>query len=334
MSGEPLLEVDGLTVSYGTGSAALVAVDDVSIHVARGEALGLVGESGCGKTTLANALIRLLPDGATTTARGIRLLGVDLVDLGDDEFRRLVRWKQMAMVFQSAMNTLNPVETVGRQMSRVARLHSPDDRADKQRDLLLRLLQRVGLAESVLSRYPHELSGGMRQRVVIALSLIADPELIIADEATTALDVVIQAQILVELASLKRTSGLGMIVVSHDMDVVAQVCDRIAVMYAGRIVETGDTASVLAAPQHPYTAALLASLPRLTGPKSRLATLSGGPPDHPERMAGCRFAPRCPLATDLCRQREPQLSAAPSGDLARCHYAGDARLSTMWRVPA
>lgn len=333
MSARPLLEVEGLSVRYGAGPTSLVAVDDVSLHVSRGEALGLVGESGCGKTTLANALMRLLPDGASTTARRVHLDGVDLIEAGESTFRQEVRWKRMAMVFQSAMNTLNPVETVGRQMSRVARLHAPEESAQSQRERLNALLARVGLAPSVASQYPHELSGGMRQRVVIALSLVADPELIVADEATTALDVVVQAQILVELAGLKRTSGLGMIVVSHDMDVVAQVCDRIAVMYAGRIVETGQTDQVLAAPQHPYTAALLASLPRLTGLKSRLATLSGAPPDHPERMVGCRFAPRCPLVTDLCREREPELALAPSGDLARCHYAGDERLNTIWMVP-
>lgn len=236
----------------------------------------------------------------------------------------------MAMVFQSAMNTLNPVETVGRQMARVARLHAPDEPATAQRTRLNELLGRVGLPASTVARYPHELSGGMRQRVVIALSLVAEPELIIADEATTALDVVVQAQILAELATLKRERGLGMIVVSHDMDVVAQVCDRIAVMYAGRIVETGETERVLAAPQHPYTAALLASLPRLSGPRTRLATLPGAPPEHPARMEGCRFAPRCPLATELCREREPELAPAPSGDLARCHYAGDERIRTTW----
>jgi oligopeptide/dipeptide ABC transporter ATP-binding protein len=332
MNQERLLEVDGLTVTYGRGAGSVTAVDDVSLHLDRGEALGLVGESGCGKTTLANALIRLLPDSATTTARRIRLGDTDLLTEDDDAFRREMRWKRIAMVFQSAMNTLNPVETVGRQMSRVARLHARQEPATDQRRRLVGLLTTVGLAEAVASRYPHELSGGMRQRVGIAFSLIAQPELIIADEATTALDVVVQAQILAELASLKRTSGMGMIVVSHDMDVVATACDRIAVMYAGRIVETGVTTEVLGAPQHPYTAALLASLPRLTGPNHRLATLPGAPPADAGRMQGCRFAPRCPLVTDLCRRVEPPLAPAPSGDLARCHYAGDPRLATMWAV--
>lgn len=326
-----LLEVDDLTVTYGDGPRPAVAVDGVSLVVNSGEALGLVGESGCGKTTLANALMRLLPDNGRATSRAIRLGGVDIGRLPEDAFRREVRWKRAAIVFQSAMNTLNPVETVGRQMARVVRLHRAKGTVGP-RERISDLLSRVGLPATVASRYPHELSGGMRQRAVIALSLIAEPELIIADEATTALDVVVQAQILAELRALQAERGLAMIVVSHDIEVIAQTCERIAVMYAGRIVETGRTEQVLTNPQHPYTSALLASLPRLVGPRTRLATLGGAPPALNADMVGCRFAPRCPMATELCRTREPELAPAPSGDEARCHYAGDARISTLWEL--
>ncbi len=327
-SAPPLLDVDGLTIAYRTELDDVLAVDDVSLAVARGEALGLVGESGCGKTTLANALMRLLPANARMSANRIALDGTDIRDTRDEWFRRSVRWKRVAMVFQGAMNALNPVEQVGRQMVRVAKLHGVGVDDARRRERVEELLRLVGLPP-ILDRYPHELSGGMRQRVIIALSLLADPEVIIADEATTALDVVVQAQILAELAKLQRERGLAMIVVSHDVEVIAQLCDRVAVMYAGRIVETGETARVLANPQHPYTAALLASLPRLTGPRTRLATLAGAPPEPRAGLRGCRFAPRCPLATDLCRTVEPELLPAPSGDLARCHFAGTPAVTAL-----
>jgi oligopeptide/dipeptide ABC transporter ATP-binding protein len=322
-----LLEIQDLGVTYRLRDGDLHAVTGVSLELAPAEALGVVGESGCGKTTLAQAMLRLLPENARLApATRIRLEGRDLTAVTADEFRREVRWKQISMVFQSAMNSLNPVVRVGDQIGRIARLHEPRLPRSAARDRCRALLDLVGLPEQVANRSPHELSGGMRQRVVIAMSLVASPRIVIADEATTALDVVVQAQILSELAALQRDRGLALLVVSHDMDVIAQVCDRVAVMYAGEIVELGPTRDVLRAPSHPYTAALLASLPRLTGPRQRLATLPGGPPQLTTLPTGCRFAPRCPIAEPVCATAPP-LQTGPPGRATRCHFPADSRLA-------
>ncbi|ASW55564.1 ABC transporter ATP-binding protein [Plantactinospora sp. KBS50] len=325
-----LLEIDNLGVSYRLRTGHLHAVTDVSLRLDAGEALGIVGESGCGKTTVVQAVMRLLPgNAATTPASRVRLAGRELTTLPEETFRREIRWKQLSMVFQSAMNSLNPVATVGRLLTRVVRLHSPGVSRAAAMDRAVALLARVGLEAQVAGRYPHELSGGMRQRVVIAMSLVATPAVVIADEATTALDVVVQAQILAELTALQRQRGLSMLVVSHDIDVIAHVCDRIAVMYAGEVVESGPTAQVLHAPRHPYTAALLGSLPRLTGPRHRLATLPGGPPELTTLPPGCRFAARCPIAAPACVAAPPPQTTASGQRGARCHFAGDPRIANV-----
>lgn len=329
-----LLRIYGLQIGYRMGSATLTAVDDVSLTVNRGEAVGLVGESGCGKSTLAHGLLRILPDNGLVLAGRVFLDGVEITSLSDEAFRTTVRWKQISMVFQSAMNALSPVEQVGTQLRRVHRLHRSTARPAESEATIDDLMRKVALSPTTKARYPHELSGGMRQRVAIVMSLLATPQLVIADEATTALDVVIQAQILSELAAFQRSRGLGMLVVSHDFDVIAQICDRVAVMYAGRLVEVGHPARVLAAPRHPYTAALVASLPRLTGPRVRLAALAGSPPELSAQLSGCRFAPRCPLAQQICWDTEPELSGREHESAARCHFAGDSRIATLWRATA
>lgn len=330
MTGPSLLEVDGLSVAYQLRSGRLQALSGVSLTLSRGEALGVVGESACGKTTLAQALLRILPENGEVTAGTVRLDGALISSMADEAFRTQIRWKRIAMVFQGAMNSLDPVRQVSSQLSRVARLHSPGLSGSQLRELAAALLRLVGLPDATADRYPHELSGGMRQRVVIAMSLVADPDIMIADEATTALDVVVQAQILAELVALQRARGLALLVISHDLDVIAQVCDRIAVMYAGEVVETGPAKAVLTSPQHPYTAALLASLPRLRGPRHRLAVLPGSPPDLAEAIDGCRFAPRCPLVAPICVTLEPQLAGPDPARQARCHFRGDARIHSIF----
>ncbi|WP_051793236.1 ABC transporter ATP-binding protein [Amycolatopsis jejuensis] len=326
MTGEAL-ELDGVGVRYRLHRGELHAVDGVRLTLHPGETVGVVGESGCGKTTLAQAVLRMLPDsGRLAAGSSIRLGERELTGLTDEQFRRDIRWKRIAMVFQSAMNSLNPVARIGDTLTRLTRLHLPQLSVVDSSEWTAALLEQVGLSADVSQRYPHELSGGMRQRVVIAMSLVAEPDVLIADEATTALDVVVQAQILSELNRLRHRRGLAVLVISHDMDVIAAICDRIAVMYAGQIVETGRTAEVLAAPSHPYTAALLAALPRLDGPKRRLATLAGDPPELIGDQTGCRFRDRCPIAVARCEQ-EPELTTQPGGRLVRCHFPADPGIS-------
>lgn len=325
---KPLVEVRDLGVTYTLAKGELNAVSDVGLVLNRGEALGLVGESGCGKSTLARAMLRMLPNNAQLAEQSRILFdGNELTEMSDERFRREVRWKRIAMVFQSAMNSLNPVTTVGKQIVDLIRLHRAGVNSADARSLCRELLQSVSLPPEVADRFPHELSGGMRQRAIIAMSLVADPDVLVADEATTALDVVVQAQILAELADMRRERGLALLVVSHDMDVIAQVCDRVAVMYAGQIVETGPTSEVLANPAHPYTIGLLAALPRLHGPRRRLATLGGAPPELiGTALDECLFAPRCPIVAGQCTDRQPTLGEPSLGRQCRCYFPFDQRL--------
>lgn len=325
----PILEIDRLSIAYHTDAGPIPAVQDVSLTLPAGGTVGLVGESGSGKSTLALGLTRLLPANGRIERGSVRLEGADLLQMGAEQFRRQIRWKQLAMVFQSAMNSLNPVVRVGVQVAQACRLHHPALSRREVESRVKELFEAVELTEEHLRRYPHELSGGMRQRVIIALSLVANPRVLIADEATTALDVLVQDQILSTLLDLRERQGLSLLVISHDIDVIAKMCDHVMVMYAGRIVEHGPTNTVLTRPTHPYTAALLGALPSLTGPRKRLVSLPGTI-DRPELLlTGCRFAPRCPMATDICRAEEPILG---EGDHAsRCHFAGDVRIQEIFK---
>ncbi|MEA2661488.1 MAG: peptide/nickel transport system ATP-binding protein [Chloroflexota bacterium] len=327
-----LLQVSDFSVSYDSPRGPIRAVDEVSLSLPRGGALGIVGESGCGKSTLAFGLLRLLPENGRIVGGRVELAGVDLLGMPVEEFRTGVRWKRLAMVFQSAMNSLNPVMRVGTQLIDACLLHGKGMTRTQARERAGELFGLVGLTPSQLDLYPHEMSGGMRQRAVIALSLVARPDIVIADEATTGLDVLVQEQILRELNALRSSVGLSLIVVSHDIDVISKLCDEILVMYAGRVVETGRTAEVLARPRHPYTAALLAALPRLSGPRRRLITLPGTPPDLGALPRGCRFADRCPLVEQVCREVEPELPVRPAA--ARCHFEGDPRIDALARGAA
>jgi peptide/nickel transport system ATP-binding protein len=317
---KPLLEVDRLVMRYKIKAGEVSAVEDVSFTVHQGEAVGLVGESGCGKTSVALSLLRLLPSNAEYVSGEIRLNGEDLLFLSNEEMRQR-RWKEISMVFQGAMNSWNPVYRVGDQIRETLDTHYRGVMDyDDQRTHMEKLFSAVGLPPTMLDRYPHEYSGGMRQRAVIAMALACSPQLIIADEPTTALDVIVQDQILKELKRIQQDLGMSIIYISHDIAVIAEVTDSLGVMYAGKLVEYGPTASVFARPRHPYAYLLLRSTPSITGPRRQLAPLEGEPPDLLDPPTGCRFHPRCPFATDKCVDDEPPLEEIGGGHRVACWH--------------
>jgi oligopeptide/dipeptide ABC transporter ATP-binding protein len=309
-----LLEVHDLAVHYHTERGPLPAVDGVSFDLAEGEALGIIGESGSGKTSLAVALMRLLPRNGSVVGGTIRLEGRDIGSLDDEAFRTSVRWSRMAMVFQGAMHALNPVLRVGDQIGERLRVDGLDRSTVETR--VRSLLAQVGLPESVARRYPHELSGGMKQRVMIAAALTHDPPLLILDEPTSALDVSIQAQIMNLLKELKAARGMAMLFITHDLALASDLCDHIAVVYAGQVRELGLADEVLRRPADPYTQRLLASIPSLHE-SSPPRFLEGAPPDLREPLPGCRFAPRCALVYEPCSSEPPYREVGP-GHAARC----------------
>ena len=305
MTTEPVLVVDDLKMHYFTRAGVVRAVDGVSFSVGRGQSLGLVGESGCGKSSIAMTLLKLLPDNARLVSGSISLDGVDLAPLGEEQMRAY-RWDRISMVFQAAMNSLDPVYRVGDQIVEALEAHS----ATAPRDAMERvraLFDLVSLDPTFILRYPHEYSGGMRQRAIIAMALACEPDLMIADEPTTALDVIVQDRILREMQGIQRSLDMSMIYISHDMAVIAEVSDVVGVMYAGKLVEFGPTAEVYARPIHPYTRALMSAFPSVRGEKHDLATLPGEPPDLLDPPSGCRFNPRCTYATDDCRTAAPPI---------------------------
>jgi oligopeptide/dipeptide ABC transporter ATP-binding protein len=309
-----LLEVRDLAVEYATSRGPLRAVDGVSFDVHEGRALGVIGESGSGKTSLAIALMRLLPRNASLVGGRISLGGQELGALSDEDFRRGVRWTRMAMVFQGAMHSLNPVIRVGDQVGE--RLRADGLAREPVRARVEELIGQVGLPAGTASRYPHELSGGMKQRVMIATALTHDPTLLILDEPTSALDVSIQAQIMNLLKELKAERRITMLFITHDLALASDLCDDIAVMYAGQIRELGSAEAVLREPLDPYTRALLASIPSLYDERPP-SFLPGAPPDLREAVTGCRFAARCPVVFDACVLGPPFLEVQPSHS-ARC----------------
>ncbi len=315
-----LLEVNDLHVHAGGNPI----VDGVDLVIERGEALGLAGESGCGKTTTALALMKLLPGGLEQS--GAMTLWVEgeqepiRLDRRTETGMRYVRWRHISLVFQGAMNSLDPVQRADAQIAEAIRLHEPIDSSELG-DRIGELLETVGLTPALGHRYAHQLSGGQRQRMMIALALACRPSLVIADEPTTALDVVMQAQVLQLLERLRKRLGLALILISHDLGVLAETCDRIAVMYAGRIVEIGSVDSVFDSPQHPYTKRLLDTLPVIGGARGLADAIPGGPPDPAELPDGCRFRPRCPYAADRCLAEDPALRELGGGHRAACHFA-------------
>jgi peptide/nickel transport system ATP-binding protein len=318
----PVLEVDDLRTLFHTPRGAVRAVDGVSFSLVAGETIGLVGESGSGKSVLGRTLMGLVANGSTTTVTGtVRIAGRSVHDMSPRERRRL--WgPQVAMVFQDPMTSLNPVRTIGAHLTDPLRLHLGLGRKDAVRRAVA-LLERVGIPDPArrLVQYPHELSGGMRQRVMIAVALSCDPEVLIADEPTTALDVTVQKQILDLLAELAAERQMATILISHDLGAIEGRTDRVAVMYAGRVVERAATADLFATPRHPYAEALIASVPELSNPPhTLLRAIDGQPPDMANPPAGCRFAPRCARRADRCGHDEPVLVDAESGNRAvACH---------------
>ncbi|HHX90870.1 MAG TPA: ABC transporter ATP-binding protein [Paracoccus sp.] len=315
---KPLLDVRDLAIHYRTGAGPVRAVDGIDFTIAPGEALGLVGESGCGKTTAAKAMLKLLPPNGDIPRGRMDFNGRDLVPLQGEDMRR-VRWKDIAWISQAAMNALDPVYRVGDQILEAMQAHISIGRAEGWARAE-ELFRAVGIDPSRLRAYPHEMSGGMKQRAVIAMAMALEPQLLIADEPTTALDVVTQAQILSRLAHLRRERGMALLFITHDISVVVQTCDRVAVMYGGKIMETGPVREVFGQPFHPYTMGLTNAFPTLEGAQRELISIPGTPPNLLRPPAGCRFAERCPFATDRCRAEEPAQIAVGPDRLAACHY--------------
>ena len=312
----PVLQVKDLTMHYQTRQGTVKAVDGISFELARGEVLGLVGESGCGKTSIAVTLMKLLPDNALILKGQVLLDGQDLMTMDDTTLRKY-RWRRISMIFQAAMNSLNPVHRVGDQIVEAIEAHDMAATLKEAQETVDRLFRLVGLDPRLTDRYPHEFSGGMRQRAVIAMALACQPDVIVADEPTTALDVIVQDRILRQIKEIQTDLNMSMIYITHDIAVVAEVTDRIGVMYAGKLVELGSTADVFGRPIHPYTKALLSVFPSIRGEKRPLTTLGGEPPNLVDPPTGCRFHPRCPYATAICQQEEPPI-VVRDGHWAAC----------------
>ncbi len=321
----PLLEVRHLRVEFPTRRGTLVALDDVSFDIAPGEILGVVGESGAGKSLTGAAIIGLLEPPGRIASGEVRLNGERIDNLPEDRLRK-IRGRQIGAIFQDPLTSLNPLFTVGRQLVETIRTHLPMSAADA-RQRAIQLLKETGIpaAEARIDQYPHQFSGGMRQRVVIALALAAQPKLIVADEPTTALDVSIQAQIIALLKRLCREHGASIMLVTHDMGVIAETCDRVAVMYAGRIVEIGPVQEVIHHPAHPYTAGLMGSIPAMDEEREQLLQIDGAMPRLNAIPPGCAFNPRCPRAFERCRSQRPDLMPAGATRAACWLHADGAR---------
>ena len=307
-----LLEVKNLSMHYDTLEGNVDAVKNISFSVNSGESFGIVGESGCGKTSVAMTLLQLQPENSVITQGSIKLDGKELIGLSENDLRK-VRWDSISIVFQGAMNAWNPVIKIGEQIREAMREHYPENSKQENINKIIELFSMVGLDESITDRYPHELSGGMKQRAVIALALSCDPKVIIADEPTTALDVVIQDQILNEIKKVQDLLGLSLIYISHDIAVIAEMTDKIAVMYAGSIVEIGPTKDVFKTPKHSYTRALLDSTPSIRGEKKKLRSLDGEPPSLIGDIKGCTFSPRCPEPSDNCKNQSLEMGLIEVG---------------------
>ncbi len=313
------MDVQNLTTHYLTLRGWVRAAEGVSFQVEQGKALGIAGESGCGKTTVALSLLKILPPGGRIRRGKIIFDGTDLVPLSDDEMRKF-RWKGIAIVFQGAMNALNPVYKIGDQIIEAIRVHEPEVNKQTALERARSLLELVGVEPDRVDNFPHEFSGGMRQRALIAMALAANPKLLIGDEPGTALDVVVQAQTLKLMRDLKDKLGLAMIMISHDLSIIAETCERVAIMYAGRLVEYGDAEAVFNEPLHPYTQGLIRAFPSIKGERVRLGSIPGAPPDLLHPPPACRFNPRCPYVMDVCRKEDPPLEKAGKGDhLVACH---------------
>jgi len=316
----PLLEVNSLTTFLKSKKDKKHSIiEDVSFTIDKGEIIGLVGESGCGKSMTALSILKLLPKNIEVSKNSsVKLLGKEISDLSHRELRK-IRGNDISMIFQEPMTSLNPVMKIGRQIREIIQLHKKMDK-NEATELGIKLLRNVGIPspEEAFNSFPHELSGGMRQRVMITIAMACNPKLLIADEPTTALDVTIQAQILRLMRDLIEDFNTSILMITHDLGVVAEMCDRIIIMYAGKIVETADVETLFENPQHPYTKGLIASLPAASKNKKRLSSIPGNVPTIKKRPRGCRFAPRCPFAMDICLEKDPEIFALDDNHTSAC----------------
>lgn len=318
---EKFLEVEGLVVEYTSGGEIVHAVNDISFSLERGETMGLVGETGAGKTTIAKAILRILPNPQGKVRQGtIKLDGVDLLKISENEMQK-VRGNKVAMVFQDPMTSLNPVKKVGDQIEEVIKKHNKNTEESAMTHAI-RMLEMVGIPGERAVEYPHQFSGGMKQRVVIAMALACKPDLILADEPTSALDVTIQAQVLEMIADLKEKQNTSMILITHDLGVVGNVCDKVAVVYAGEILEYGSKRDIFLNPLHPYTIGLFGAIPDLSVKTRRLTNIEGLPPDPSNLPTGCCFSPRCKHATESCFRQKTSMKEITPGHFCKCQYAG------------
>jgi len=314
----PLLSVENLKTYFKTSRGFVKAVDGVSFTLEKGDSLGLAGESGCGKTTTALSILRLLPPNGRIVGGKIIFDGINLLKLDEESFRKKIRWKGISIIFQGAMNALNPVFKVGDQIAEAIMIHekvSKEDALKRAQDLL----EFIGIDRKMAFRYPFELSGGMRQRAMIAMALALNPDLVISDEPTTALDVIVQAQVLKLMRELQERLGLSLILITHDLSVIAELCNKVAIMYAGKIVENASAEALFENPLHPYSYGLIKSFPSIKGERKPFVSIPGFPPNLLNPPPGCRFHPRCPKAMDICKKEEPPLIEVEKNHFVACH---------------
>lgn len=323
-----LLEVKDLEMHYHIKAGWVRAVDNISFSLEQGDALGIVGESGCGKSSLAFTILKLLPKNGHIMGGNVFFDGQDLLKLSDEEIRA-VRWKKVSMIFQAAMNALNPVQKVGDQLIEALQAHEEVDE-ETAKNRVKELFELVEILPSRMYNYPHEFSAGMKQRAIIAMSLICNPDLIIADEPTSALDVIVQDQIMQDIKELQIKYNIAMILISHDLALIAEFCEKLAVMYAGKIFELASTESIFENTSNPYTNALLSSVPNIKGTSRKLISLPGKPPSLLTPPHGCRFEPRCKYAKEVCKQSPPEMVEVEAGHYSRCHLAKELDLKE-WR---
>lgn len=315
-----LLKIEGLKVEYYTRAGVVKAVDDVNLLIRRGETVGLVGESGCGKTTVGLSIMRLLPPNGRIVRGKIIFDGENLLEKSEEEMRR-IRGRRISMIFQDPMTSLNPLMRIRDHLIETVMTHENVSR-DEALKRAEQIVEMLGIEKERIHDYPHQFSGGMRQRIMIALALILNPDLVIADEPTTALDVIVQAQILELLKDLKKKFNMSMILITHDLSIVSELTDRVAVMYAGKLVEFADTIKIFEEPFHPYTEGLLASIPRIDVKQQKLQSIPGMPPDLINPPPGCRFHPRCPYAMDICKEQDPPMVEIEKGRFVKCFRYG------------
>lgn len=317
-----VLDVKGLRTYFTTLRGSVKAVDGIDFQIEKGKALGLAGESGCGKTTTALSILRILPSNGRIVGGEILFDGLDITQLDEGEMRTKVRWKGISLVFQGSMSALNPVYKIGDQICEAIQLHEPEVSTQEAEERAGKLLEMVGIEPSRIDNYPHEFSGGMKQRACIAMALSCNPEIVITDEPTTALDVIVQAQVLKLIRQLKKELDLSMILITHDLSVISDTCDSSAIMYAGKIVEEGDIIAIFKEPLHPYTKGLIGAFPDIKASKHRMSSIPGFPPDLLQPPLGCRFHPRCPFRMDICKKQEPESIEVSENHIVACHLIG------------